>query len=330
MTETRGRRRRSHLFIGLGVLAAAGLGWYLHSPGQSGPKFREQSVRRGNLDVTILATGVVISQNQVDIKAPIAGRVEKVLVKEGQRVRRGQVLAWMSSTERAALLDAARAQGPEEIKRWEAMYKATPILAPISGTIIVRNVESGQSFTSADAIFVESDRLIVRAQVDETDIAKVSVGQNANVVLDAYAEKSFAAKVDAIAYNAKTVNSVTTYEVDVFPTETPAYMRSGMTANITFRVDSRQDVVLIPSEAIRTLAGRRVVLVKKDDGVPEEREIDVGASDGRITEVKDGLEGRETVLILERRSGGRNGPGKNPFAPGGGQQKSRGGQRSAH
>lgn len=46
----------------------------------------------------------------------------------------------MSSGDRAAILDAARAQGPDTLKRWQEDYKATPIVAPLSGTLILRNV----------------------------------------------------------------------------------------------------------------------------------------------------------------------------------------------
>ena len=68
----------------------------------------------------------------MEIKPPIAGRIEKLLVDEGDDVTSGQILGWMSSTDRAAILDAARAQGPEESKRWEDAYKPTPIVAPLS------------------------------------------------------------------------------------------------------------------------------------------------------------------------------------------------------
>jgi macrolide-specific efflux system membrane fusion protein len=53
-----------------------------------------------------------LPQNRLEIKPPIAGRAEEVLVNEGELVKAGQIIAWMSSTDRAALLDAARAQGP--------------------------------------------------------------------------------------------------------------------------------------------------------------------------------------------------------------------------
>src|SRR6185436_13241208 len=101
----------------------------------------------------------------------------------GDWVKKGQILAWLSSSERAALLDAARARGPEEVKKWEELYKPTPMLAPIAGTLIARNFEPGQGVNASDGVLVLSDRLIVRANVDETDIAQLRVGQAARLTL---------------------------------------------------------------------------------------------------------------------------------------------------
>jgi macrolide-specific efflux system membrane fusion protein len=262
--------------------------------------YREVPVTRTSFDVTILSTGVVQPENRLEIKPPIAGRAEEVLVKEGDRVRKGQILAWMSSTERAALLDAARAKGADEVKRWQELYKATPILAPISGMIIQRNIESGQTFTNSDAVLVMSDRLTVKAQVDETDISQVHVGQNAGIILDAYPNNTLKAHVDQIAFDATTVNNVTTYVVDVLPEETPDYMRSGMTANVSFLVASLNDVLAIPTEAIKVRGNERYVLMSSPDGRrPVEKNITVGQSDGKLTEIKSGLNEGDQVLIAE-------------------------------
>ena len=64
----------------------------------------------GSIQTFISTTGVVQPQNRLEIKPPISGRIEEIKVKEGEKVIVGQILAWMSSTERAALLDTARSQ----------------------------------------------------------------------------------------------------------------------------------------------------------------------------------------------------------------------------
>lgn len=269
--------------------------------GGSGPTYASVTVKRGNVQVTVLATGQVSPENRLEIKPPIPGRVEQVLVEEGQAIKKGQILAWMSSTERAALLDAARAQGPKEIKKWENLYKATPVVAPIDGTIILRNVESGQSFNSTEAILVMSDRLTVKAQVDETDISQIHVRQPAEIVLDAYPESDISGQVDKISYEARQYWSVTTYLVDVLPDQTPDFMRAGMTANVTFNIDSKQNVLLVPNEALKMRNGKTLIMVPGSGG-PTEKEISVGVSDGKMSEVVSGLQENDTVLIRQIQS----------------------------
>lgn len=298
-----------------GLALAAIVGFLVWKKGSSGKTvYRDVSVTRGDIDVTILATGTVAPENRLEIKPPIAGRVEQVLTEEGQVVKQGQVLAWMSSTERAALLDAARARGAAELKRWEEFYNPTPVLAPIDGTIILRNVQQGQTFTGADAIFVMSDRLTVKAQVDETDIAQVSLKENAKITLDAYPQKEFPAQVDKIAYDATTVNNVTTYIVDVLPDDPPDFLRSGMTANVNFLVASKSDILTLPLDAVKKKEKKSMVLIKSAKGKPEEREVKTGLDDGKKTEIVSGLKEGDVVLVPQMKAAGAA-QSASPFSP---------------
>jgi membrane fusion protein, macrolide-specific efflux system len=262
--------------------------------------YDESKVEKGDIALTILATGTVQPENRLEIKPPVAGRVEQVLVKEGEKVTKGQILAWMSSNERAALIDAARSQGKKELKRWEELFRPTPVIAPIDGTIILRNVEEGQSFTSADAILVMSDRLTVKAQVDETDMAFIKLKQDAEIILDAYSSSNIEAIVDQIAFEAKTINNVTTYVVDVLPKETPDFMRAGMTANVTFYIETKSDVIVVPSEFIKMDAEFPSVLIRDSDGNISDKKIKIGISDGKQTEVVSGLSVGEIVLLEKK------------------------------
>ena len=316
MIETKRRYRRVFAILVLLVLGGGAV-FYWRAGGDAQPSYREVSVIRGDLEVTILSTGVVQPRNRLEIKPPIAGRAEQVLVQEGQHVSKGQILAWTSSTERAALIDAARARGAAELKRWEELYRATPVLAPISGTVISRNVEPGQTFTNNDAVFVMSDRLTIKAQVDETDIAQIRLRQPAQLVLDAYPDQPFAGHVDQVAYDAKTVNNVTTYEVDLLPEKTPAFMRSGMTANVSFVMDSRRNVLLVPSEAVKLSNGSSYVLVApaKSREAPIEKSIKTGLSDGKRTEVLEGVSEGEKLLARQLRLDGKSESLSSPLAP---------------
>lgn len=304
------------LVIGAAAAALVVVGaiwWFAGRSGSSAEVLREVAVRRGDIEVTIQSTGTVRPRNRLEIKPPLAGRAEQVLVLEGQFVRKGQVLAWMSSTERAALLDAARSKGPEELQRWEELYRATPIVSPITGTVILRNVEPGQTFTASDAVLVLSDRLMVEAQVDETDIAQVRVKQRAQIVLDAYPNEAVPAEVDAIAYEAKTVSNVTTYAVDVLPEKVPPFMRSGMTANVVFRIAAREKALLVPAYAVRSKDGGAYVLVRTAAGAAEERAVETGISDGKNVEVLKGVAESEQVLVARLKEA-KPGGAVNPFA----------------
>ncbi|MDX9730511.1 MAG: efflux RND transporter periplasmic adaptor subunit [Bdellovibrionales bacterium] len=310
------------LWIGLIAIAfLSGIGWHFYSQNKKtkaeAGSYVDSKIERGDILVTIRSTGTVQPANRLEIKPPIAGRVERVLITEGANVRRGQILAWMSSTERAAVLDAARAKGAEEVARWEDLYRATPVLSPINGTVILRKVEPGQTFSSTDAILVLSDRLTVKAQVDETDLAQIKVGLEADVTLDAYPNEPVPAKVMRIAYEAKTVNNVTMYEVDVTPNNTPETMRSGMTATVRFNIASKEKVLVVPNSAIRTENAETFVIMPAPGAERRRVKVELGLTDGRSSEILSGLNEGDIVSspTLGAAAGGAA-RASNPFAPG--------------
>ncbi len=73
---------------------------------------------RGSIAIEFRETGTVSPRNRLEIKPQVSGRIEDVLVVEGQNVKKGEVIAWMSSTDRAALLDVTREKGEEEYRKW--------------------------------------------------------------------------------------------------------------------------------------------------------------------------------------------------------------------
>lgn len=305
-------------WIALLIMIAAVTGAAVFYRGSNAPKltYREVTVEKGDIEIKILSTGTVDPENRLEIKPPVAGRIEQVLIKEGQKVKKGQILGWMSSSERAALIDGARAEGIEAVKKWEQNYRPTPILAPIDGTIILRNVENGQTFTATDSVFTMSDRLIVKAKVDETDIAQIKVGQSAVITLDAYSKQNILAKVESVAFDAVTTNNVTTYTVEVLPIETPDFMRSGMTANVNFLVSSRQGVLTIPNAAVKSDSDVSTVLLKDPNGgKPVAHEIELGLTDGKKSEVSKGLAEGDVVLVPDFDMSKAKKNGANPFMP---------------
>lgn len=318
------KKRWIALAIGLVIAAAALWRWKSHPPKET--KFEAVPVQRGSIEVSVLATGIAEPQNRLELKPPIAGRAESIRVKEGDHVKKGQILAWLSSTERAALLDAARAKGPQELAHWEDLYKPTPLMAPLDGVIIARDVEPGQSVTSQDPILVMSNRLIIKAQVDETDIGQIRTGQPARIVLDAYPGQPVDGTVDHIAYEAITVNNVTIYEVDILPRRVPDFMKSGMTANVTFIVADKTEILTLPVEAVKQGdSGDYVLLPSADHSKkPRRTRVETGVTDGKKIEIVSGLDENEPVLVPSfawpKASGGG---GSSPFSPFGNRRRRR-------
>lgn len=270
----------------------------------------------GDVLMTVTTTGIVEPQNRLEIKPSISGRIEEILVKEGDQIKTGYILAWMSSTERATLIDAARSQGEEALKYWEDVYKKTPIISPIDGEVIVRSVEPGQTVTSSDAVLVLSDRLVINAQFDETDIGRVKAGQRAFISLDAYPDIKIEGIVVHIAYESEIVNNVTIYNVDILPKDVPEIMRSGMSVTVDVIEKESRNVITIPSGAIHYDGERQFVLVKDKRGRNVERDIVAGLNDEKNAEIISGLTMEDNVVIQDiaylpvRKSSGTN-----PFMP---------------
>ena len=241
------------------------------------------------------------------------------MVNEGDYVKKGQVLAQLSSTERATLLDEARAQGPTVLSHWEQLYESSPLLSPENGQIVYLPTVPGQIVAQSDSIMTMSDHLIVNSQVDETDLAQIHMGQDATITLDAYPDQPVEGKVQRISYQSTLVNNVTTYEVDVWPAKVPSFMRSGMTANVVFTISEKDNILLIPSEAIQSQRGQAVVLkaAATPSDKPQPVTIQTGLTDGKQTEVVSGLAEGDKILIKTFSAGQLSAPaaGKNPFAP---------------
>ena len=169
---------------------------------------------------------------------------------------------------------------------------------------------------------VLSDRLIVEALVDETDLALIALGQKTVVQLDAYAKEIFFGKVDHIMYESKLMNNVNVYAVDVLPEKVPPAFRSGMTANVTFIVKQKKGVLLVPSEAVvewprkmkRPNGAEFAVYEKTFGGKLTPLAVRIGDSDGRETEIIEGLKEGQKIEIVQKKQSAQ---GVNPFAMGG-------------
>jgi macrolide-specific efflux system membrane fusion protein len=270
------------------VLAVAGItAWIVFRSYADQPVYEYLQMARGPLRVTLRESAVVQPEHRLTVTPPIPGRIDAINVANGVAVKQGQVLAWISSTDRAALMDAARAAGGKEFQFWEGIYKPAPLIAPLDGHIISTAVVPGQVVVAAQTVFTMSDHLIVQASVDETDLNHVWLSQSTEITFDSFPDAHLTGKVHEIAYDATTVNNVTTYVVNIFLDSTPDYVRSGLSANVFLLVSDRKDVLRIPTDAI-TPEGNVLVAQGKDQP-PVAQPIKAGLTDGTWTEVLSGV-----------------------------------------
>lgn len=280
------------------------------------PSYRQVGTEAGSIRIVVSTTATVKPQNRLEIKSPIGGRVDEILVREGQLVRKGEVLALISSTERAALLDAATRRGKSETDYWKSVYRETALIAPIDGQIIVRSVEPGQTVTTSDVVLVISDRLIVKADVDETDIGRIRLGQEAEIGLDAYPEVKVKGFVDHIYYESELVNNVNIYKVDIVPSRIPDVFRSGMSANVDVVVDSKDNALLLPASAVSGEGKGAFVLTRDSAGSVRKISVRTGLQDESRVEITGGLRPGTVVLVSDSAFVlPKNNNGGNPFLP---------------
>ncbi len=307
--------RKKILWLSTILVVATGAGVFLYLKlTKTESRMEKVTVDRGKIEVRVQATGIVQAQNRLSMKPPVAGRIEELSVVEGTEVKRGRILGWVSSTERVALLDAARARGKDELKKWMELYRPTPLIAPMTGIVISRAVEPGQTVTVNDAVIILSDKLVVRTDVDETDIGRLKLKIPARLTLDAYPDKPINGEILQIAFDSKTVNNVTVYEVRVQPETIPEFMRSGMTANVSFLIDRKEDVLWVPSEAIHSGENGKYVLTEGAEK-PVRTPIEVGITDGKRTEIVKGLAEDTVVLVAKSSMPARAKNASNPFMP---------------
>jgi macrolide-specific efflux system membrane fusion protein len=210
-------------------------------------------------------------------------------------------------------MDMARAQGKKEAAYWEKTYKATPIMSPVDGILIARNIVEGQTVNNATPLYDLSDSLVVRAQVDENDIGKVSLGQKAEVTVDSFPDASFAARVDLINPSAVLINQVVSYYVLLSLVEPPKALKTGMTANIDIILNEKKQVLSLASYVVKGEENSAVKLQVSRPGTaaPETRRVSLGISDGNRVEVLGGLAEHEKVVLTALKL--QEAPGSGPF-----------------
>lgn len=141
--------------------------------------------------------------------------------------------------------------------RAEVSLQYTTIVSPIDGVVISRNVDVGQTVAAslqAPILFeIANDlsKIQVEAVIDEVDIGKVKVDQEATFFVDAYPEEQFRGKVAQIRLQPIVAQNLVGYEVIIDASNEESKLLPGMTANLSIVVETRKDVLRVPSAALR-------------------------------------------------------------------------------
>jgi len=204
----------------------------------------------------------------------------------------------------------------EEIALEQAKQRLddTKVYAPIQGVVSKRNVQIGQIVSSplnnvggGTVLMTLSDlsRMFILASVDESDIGGIKVGQKVIVTVDAYPGIFFPGDVVRIATQGTNTSNVITFEVKIEVLgEGKEKLKPEMTANVEIIEDERNNVLLLPTEAVQIIENKKFVLMPgMEEGKGEKREVKTGINNGTDVEILSGLKEGETVLV---QNGGIN------------------------
>lgn len=185
----------------------------------------------------------------------------------------------------------------------------TTIVAPIDGIVLSRDVEIGDAVSSilvlgSSATLVmtigDTNEVYVKGKVDESDIGKVYLGQQARIKVESFKDKSFTGKVTKISPMGVEKDNVTTFEVRVSITNPGGELKAAMTANAEILMEEHKNVLMVPEAAIvydREKKASIEVPDTKAQGGKRKIPVQVGISNGAKTELLSGLKENEEVVL---------------------------------
>jgi HlyD family secretion protein len=153
--------------------------------------------------------------------------------------------------------NAQVAQARAALRQVQTNLRYTKIISPIDGIVVDRQYDVGQtvaaSFQAPTLFQIAQDltKMQAQADVDQSDIGRIQVGQVARFTVDAYPEDEFRGRIAQIRYNAQVNQNVVTYPVIIEVSNPKGRLRPKMTANVTIDVSTVQNVLRVPNAALR-------------------------------------------------------------------------------
>ncbi|MBA2874694.1 HlyD family secretion protein [Anoxybacillus caldiproteolyticus] len=262
------------------AIVVIGGGVWFFAKGKEEPTMAQvqtASVQRGKLEVKVSGSGTVQPVTSTDIKATATKEVDEVLVSEGEKVKEGQELITFTDGSEA-------------------------ITAPADGTVTSLDVAEGDRVANGQVVahITNYDDLQVTVQIDELDIPKVKVGQTASIKINAFPDTTYTGKVTSIANEGTVSNGVSTFDVTVH-IDKPTNVKVGMTAEASILVQSKDNVLYVPIEAVHTVNNEKFVLVANPssdgEGTATRQAVKTGINNEDYVEITEGLTEGEVVQL---------------------------------
>jgi len=288
-------------------------------------------VKRGDITRLVSATGSLSPLKYGELKFDRAGRIKQIMVKEGDYVKEGQVLARLEDEqERFSLLQAENALKEAKSELKEAKVSSsknvvqekerqlkerelelqlrkkdledTILKAPFSGVVSKIYVEEGEVASSSNVSassnilrLIDTSMLFADVSVDEVDISQIEMDQKVQITVDAYPDEVFPGKVVYIAPETTISSGLIVVEVKIELEKADPKLKPGFTASADIIVGEAKDVLLLPVEAVNERGGEKFVVVPGEEE-PSFRPVVTGISDDTNIEIKSGLKEGEKVL----------------------------------
>ena len=240
----------------------------------------------------------------------------------------------------------------ESVRKAQTNLGYATITSPIDGVILSKSVEEGQtvaaSFNTPELFVIAQDLTDMRviADIDEADIGGVKEGQRVSFTVDAFPDDTFEGHVTQVRQEATTESNVVTYEVVISAPNADLKLKPGLTANVTIFTLEKDSVLTVPSKALRFIPNEALLkkgetiddceglhkLWTKEGNVFKAHKVEVGTTNGVVTEIVSGIAPGTEVLADFDISGGEMAmpeqQGGNPFMPrpGGNRNNNKSGQ----
>ena len=226
----------------------------------------------------------------------------------------------------------------ESVQKAQTNLGYATITSPIDGVILSKAVEEGQtvaaSFNTPELFVIAQDLTDMRviADIDEADIGGVREGQRVSFTVDAFPDDTFEGHVTQVRQEAKTESNVVTYEVVISAPNNDLKLKPGLTANVTIFTLEKNNILAVPAKALRFHPNEALLkkgesiadcegdhkLWTKEGAVFKAHKVEVGTSNGVMTEITGGIAAGTEVLADFNISGGEpqaDQQAGNPFMP---------------